>query len=360
MKTLSFQIAAKLLLGSTLTSIPAAADTYAVFKSDNGGQSWIRSDAGMPERSRINAFGSAEGVLFAGTDSGIFWSRDDAHSWQSAQGAASSVRILCFASLGRKVFAGTDSNGMLMSLDGGQLWVRDATFPLQKLRCLLALHGKLYAGTDAGGVFSSGDEGQTWIGLSAGFPSGAQVFAMAEVEGDLFAGLYSRGLFAWDKQKHSWAQVRGVQPLALASADGALVAGHNPGGVYWSRDLGATWSKGIAAVDTADRLGLTLAGNGGELLADAPIWEMASNGSLVFAGASKGIYYSGDLGQHWTRARKGLPPESPGIAFLVMQEFILAATLIRGSEGEQDGAANGIQPIRLETNRASSAAGSRR
>ena len=182
-----------------------------------------------------------------------------------------------------KCFGGTDSNGMLVSLDEGRSWVRDATFPSQKLRCLLSLRGKLYAGTDAGGVFSTGDDGQTWSGLSAGFPSGAQVFAMTEVDGVLFAGLYNRGLFAWDEQKHSWSQIRGVQPLALASADGALIAGHNPGGLYWSRDLGVTWSKGITAVDTANRFGLTLAEDSGELLADAPIWEMASNDSLVFA-----------------------------------------------------------------------------
>jgi photosystem II stability/assembly factor-like uncharacterized protein len=334
-----------LLLGSALTSTPASADPYAIFRSDNGGQSWIRSDAGMPAQSRINAFGSAEGAFFAGTDSGIFWSRDDAHSWQPAQGAGSTARILCFAHLGRKVFAGTDSKGMLMSLDGGRSWVRNATFPPQKPRCLLSFHGRIYAGTDAGGVVSSGDDGQTWIALAAGFPAGAQVFSMTEVEGILFAGLYNRGLIAWDGQKQSWSQVRGVQPLALASAGGVLIAGHNPGGLYWSRDLGVTWSKGTPAVDTANRLGLALAGDSGELLADAPIWEMASSGSMVFAGASSGIYLSDDLGQHWTRARKGLPPESPGIAFLVRRELILAAAPIQGNKGERGGPANGSQPF---------------
>lgn len=163
---------------------------------------------------------------------------------------------------------------------------------------------------------------------------GGQVFALAEVEGVLFAALYNRGLYALGAKDHSWSRIRGVQPLVLANAGGTLIVGHNPGGLYWSRDLGITWSKGIATVDTPSLLGATLAADSGELSAEAPVWEIGSNGSLVFAGASAGIYYSGDSGRHWARARQGLPEESPGIAFLVKQEFILAATPIKAKNGE--------------------------
>jgi hypothetical protein len=144
----------------------------------------------------------------------------------------------------------------------------------------------------------------------------------------------------------------------LATLGGTLVAGHNPGGLYWSADLGVSWSKGTASAVGQFTPGLL--GEVGELPSEAPVWELAADDGLVFAGAATGVYYSEDRGRTWIRARTGLPAESPGVAFLLQRTFILAGTWIKGSEGEPRGAANGSPPIRLETNGGSSAGGSRR
>lgn len=74
-------------------------------------------------------------------------------------------------------------------------------------------------------------------------------------------------------------------------------------------------------------LGLTSIMTSGDLPSNAPVWELAAGQGLVFAGASSGIYYSEDQGRTWTRARAGLPGESPGVAFLVRENLVLAATL---------------------------------
>lgn len=357
MTSTSFLAIAALLVAATFTNSAAGAEAFAIFKSNDGGRSWMRADAGMPGRSRINAFGSAEGVLFAGTDAGIFTSRDEALSWQPATGAAmSSDRILSFATLGRRVFAGTDGKGLLVSSNGGASWALERTFPSQKVRCLLAHYGKVYVGTETLGVFASNDTGQPWTHLAAGLPSHAQVFALSAVKGKLFAGLYSRGLYAWDEQKHSWAKVGAVTPLALASVQDTLIAGHNPGGLYWSGDLGASWSKGVAESHAVDPLVSLHSDDSGELSSEAPVWELGSDDGLVFAGASAGIYYSEDRGRTWARARRGLPERSPGIAFLAKRGLVVAATLLKGNKIEPDGAAsNGSQPVRGETNRTPSA-----
>jgi hypothetical protein len=361
MKSSAIAFSATFLVAATFASFAAAADAFAVFKSSDHGRSWMRSDAGMPGQSRINAFGSVDGVLFAGTDSGIFISRDEALSWQLATAAAmSSGRIISFATLGQRVFAGTDGHGLLVSSDAGASWALERTFPSRKVRCLLAHVGKVYAGTDANGVFASNDAGQTWTPLSTGLPSRAQVFALSAVRGRMFAGLYSQGLYAWDEPNQSWGQTGRVKPLALAGARDALIAGHNPGGLHWSVDLGASWSRGVAESPAVGLLLLLPSDDSGELSAEAPVWELASDDGLVFAGASAGIYYSEDRGRTWTRARRGLPEKSPGIAFLLKQDFVLAGTLIEKGNGEPDGAANESQPIRSEPNRTSSAAGSRR
>lgn len=206
---------ATLLAAATLTSFAATKEAFAVFKSNDRGQSWTRSDAGMPGGSRINAFGTADGVLFAGTDSGIFISKDEALSWQPATGAAlSSGRIISFAELSQGVFAGTDGHGLLVSWDRGKSWALEPTFPSRKVRCLLTHDGKVYAGTDSDGVLASNEAGQPWTRRSAGLPSHAQVFALSEVKGRLFAELYGRGLYGWDEP----------EPLRAFTTQGIAVA----------------------------------------------------------------------------------------------------------------------------------------
>src|SRR4030095_5051702 len=204
MKSSAIRFTTTLLVAVTFGAMAVAADAFAVFKSHDGGRSWTRSDAGMPGQSRVNAFGSADEALFAGTDTGIFISRDNSLSWKSGTGAAmSSGRIVSFATVGQNVFAGTDGNGMLVSSDHGESWSLQGTFPSRKVRCLLALNGRLYAGTDAEGVFASDDAERSWSRLSTGLPALGQVFALAAVEGRLFAALYSRGVYVLGEREGS-------------------------------------------------------------------------------------------------------------------------------------------------------------
>lgn len=351
-----------LLLVLAFASTPVAAARYAVFKSTDRGRSWIRSDAGMPARSRVNAFGSGGEVLLVGTDSGIFISGDEARSWRPATGAAmSSGRIVSFATWGPEAYAGTDGGGILVSTDQGKSWARDAAFPSKKVRCLLVHEDRLYAGTDEDGVFVLDDNGRAWTPIRQGLPDQAQVFALSAVEGRLFAGLYSKGLYARDGHEGHWTKAGSVVPLVVATVGVTLVAGHNPGGLFWSGDLGASWSKGVAAGHAVGPLMSSRFEDAGELPSEAPVWELGSNDEgLVLAGAAAGIYSSEDRGRTWSRARKGLPEASPGIAFLLKRDLVLAGTQLAESDCEPRGAANGSRPVGSETKRTSSAAGSRR
>jgi photosystem II stability/assembly factor-like uncharacterized protein len=314
------------LFGLLTSIISGAAETFAVFKSTDHGRAWIRADSGMAGHARINAFGMADGVLFAGTDAGIFTSSDQALSWKKAEGEAMPARVLSFAALGKKMFAGIDSKGLLVSTNGGRSWELDARLRARKVRCLLRQNGKLFAGTDAEGVFSSDDAGQTWNRQSAGLPPRSQVFALSIASGKLFAALYSQGLYRWDDEEKSWGKIEGVTPLALASMNDTLVAGHNPGGLYWSANAGTSWFKAVA--EEPRRFTLLPTESLSELWDRAPAWALEASEGLVLAGASSGIFFSEDNGRTWTRAHEGLPAESPGLAFLVTRNFVLASTRI--------------------------------
>lgn len=313
------RLAIALMVISCLADSLQADDRHVIFRSTDRGRSWSRSDAGLPGNARVNALASVGELVLVGIDSGVYFSTDEGKSWSASVGAPKNLaRILSFGKLGKKVFAGTDGGGLIVSSDGGRTWSLVEGFRPQKVRALLSLNETIYAGTDQDGVFASHDGGENWISLTRGFPSGAQIFALGSVNGKLFAELYANGLYRWDAPEERWIKKGNVTPLALASLDDTLVAGHNPGGILWSDDSGATWTQGVAANPE----------NAGELSNNAPIWEMAAGDGLVIAGAASGIFYSDDRGRSWTRARAGLSAESPGISFLVTKKVILAGSIV--------------------------------
>ena len=280
-----------------------AADTHAVFKTTDRGRSWTRADLGLPRDSRVNAFGAIGQTLVAGTDGGVYVSENMAGSWRRVADG----RVLSFATLGARIYAGTDRAGVLVSADEGATWTPSPGFPAQKVRSLMADGQTLYAGTEADGVWVLSPTG--WAARREGLPAQAQIFTMAMARGRLFAGLYGRGLYSWSGSQ--WTKAGAVQPLVLASAGETLMAGHNPGGTFWSDDGGATWTASVG-----------LPGN-------APVWEAGSGGGLMLAGVADGIYYSEDRGHRWTRARTGLPASSPGVSFLVRGDFALTGALVK-------------------------------
>jgi photosystem II stability/assembly factor-like uncharacterized protein len=323
-------LAIALIVVSALSDVLQAEDRndqYVIFKSADRGRSWSRSDDGLPGNARINAFASMGELTIVGTDSDIYFSADEGKNWSASACTPKNVaRVLSFASLGQKVFAGTDGSGMLFSWDRGRTWSVVNGFHPKKVRTILCLNESIYAGTDEEGVFASRDRGETWIPLTRGLPSGSQVFALGTMKGKLFAGLYSKGLHMWNDQEQCWTNKGNVSPLALSSLGDTLIAGHNPGGILWSDDSGASWTRGAAARSTNP--GINGSEKGDELSSDAPVWELAAGDELLVAGAASGIFYSDDRGRTWTRARVGLPAASPGISFLVTKTMILAGSII--------------------------------
>jgi photosystem II stability/assembly factor-like uncharacterized protein len=295
----------------------AQTDHYAVFSSHDRGRTWSPSHDGLPSSARINAFGVVRSALLTGTDNGIYISHDQGFHWKLASGAATdSGRILSFTTMAGSVYAGTDKGGVLASSDGGVTWVANAGVPFGKVRALLAQDGALYAGTDGQGVFVSRDGGRSWVPISAGLPSGGQIFTLAALKGRVFAGLYSKGLYVWMEQgQPTWHKIDTVSPLVLATTGETLLAGHNPGGIFRSDDSGATWLRG--EIPRSENLGT------------APVWELGGGANFALAGVSSGIYYSEDQGRTWQLARQGLPDGSPGIAFLVDRDFALAGVSVR-------------------------------
>ncbi|MBI1176652.1 hypothetical protein GC207_04350 [bacterium] len=301
----------------------AAGEIFGLFKSIDNGTSWSQVGRGLPTDVRINALIVVGGSVFAGTDRGIFVSNDFGDNWHSpARRLGAEARILCFAIQGERVLAGTHKHGVLVSDAKGTSW-KSANNGLtdSHVRSLLVVGQTIYAGTDGRGIFVSNDGGNSWTGKSAGLPVGAQAFDLANVDGTVFAGLYSNGLYRCRPEADRWNKVGDVVPLELVTIGSSIVVGHNPGGVFVSDDLGNNWLDG--------NLGLP---------ANAPVWTLGANKSHVFVGAAGktdcerepvGLFVSGDHGRSWAAGNDGLPTSPSAICFVATDEYVLAGISYR-------------------------------
>jgi photosystem II stability/assembly factor-like uncharacterized protein len=319
-------VLAVLLLGF-LSMQTRAVEEFATYRSLDGGQSWSRSDTGLPRASRVNAFGSINNVIFAATDAGMFASLDSGKSWISRFSTSEpTARPLCFASIRGTLFAGTERDGILATQDEGKSWTSLAgTTDLGTVRSLVATDGMLLAGTSRHGIFRSSDEGTSWTQDSQGLPHAAQVHQIAADGTTLFAALYSQGLYRRRSEESNWKRVGTVVPLVVTAVGNSIIVGHNPGGIHWSNDAGETWRS----AGSAEALSILDLNESRTVSTTAPVWALASNRNRSFAGAADGIFSSRDQGETWTRAELGLPPISPGVAFLADDRVVLATVIVK-------------------------------
>ena len=181
---------ASLVLGSAV--VPAQALTWQQLDGPYGGEIWI-------------AFEGADGTVFSSNrdGAGVWRSSDGGNTWVRKTNGLDSKGARAFAESGSYVFLGS-SQGVSRSSDSGELWVQ--TSLATSVESLVVVQWSdamesLFAGTTAG-VHRSDDLGLTWLLVDTGFPAGT-VRSLATIDwGDgtdsLFAIIPSNGVYRTD------------------------------------------------------------------------------------------------------------------------------------------------------------------
>src|SRR5205085_146997 len=128
-------------------------------------------------------------TIFIGADDessgGIYKSTDGGSTWISANsGLNSDPRVHALAvdpQNPRSVFAGTRSAGIYKSVDGGNAWIATAGLKSLLITAIAVdpvTSATVYAGTDGGGAYKSTNSGSTWNPINAGL-TGTDVRAIA-------------------------------------------------------------------------------------------------------------------------------------------------------------------------------------
>jgi photosystem II stability/assembly factor-like uncharacterized protein len=372
-----------IVLDAARPSIVYLSACSGIYKSENAGERFRRIQ-GIPSSARRTRVLMQDprhpATVYAGTTEGLYKTLDGGKSFKAMTGPDVIVNdVFVDPTNTDRVLLATDRGGALASTDGGSSFApSNQGFSGRKVEALLVDRGdsdRLYAGAvndkSYGGVFVSADGGARWEQLSDGL-DGRDVFSLAQAaDGTVLAGT-GHGIFAleagtekppilhwqprnvivntpikaatethYGKRVNVEKQVRDaareldsrVNALDLTGKDlaGKDLAGKTESGEVWlaattgglftSRDRGASWQGG-PVMGASDYLSVTSRGgtmaaarpDGAVLSFDAGLtWtpmgipEMltrihrvafSADGTL-WLGAREGVYFTHDLGKTW-------------------------------------------------------------
>ncbi|MFL2746346.1 MAG: WD40/YVTN/BNR-like repeat-containing protein [Dehalococcoidia bacterium] len=265
-----------------------------------------------------------DGIIFIGTNRGIYKSVDKGKSWrQSTKGIGRklvpTIEISPNFKEDRTIFIGTSKGELFISQNAGEEW--EMVFQGPELRSNSSMTSSsleaisvspnfsndstVFVGVFGGYIFRSTDGGFSWGQFKKGLDS-KYVLALGispnfSNDGTVFAGTIDKGVFVSSDRGETWKFTgeglpdKFIQRIVVSSnyLNDQTVFLAMPGeGLFISRNQGKTWSRSIDGLDNDYVRTIDLSNN-------------YLNDQTVFIGASFGmIFKSVDAGVSWTRVNE--------------------------------------------------------
>ena len=293
---------------NALVSVPSAPGVLfagtngGVYITRDAGGHWQPVSSGLPDDRVISALAATgdASVVFAGTHSGVYRTRDSGAHWTLADprlGDQLILSLLVDPQTSSIVYAGTTTT-VFKSENGGDNWT-DVGQDLRSVQvwslALTSDASALYAATDTG-IYVSPDRGAHWTRSSEGLPEGARTLALAINSRGFFAGT-TQGLYN-SKDGGSWSAASGVvsgmlvRPLLADPRQPDRIFAMTAQGLAKSSDAGATWALLPNAPTDAQILSLAF-----------------GDENSLYVGTARGIWKTDD-GASWQLLNTGLASSS--------------------------------------------------
>lgn len=258
-----------------------------IYKSVNGGQSWKAIGNSLANRLLALAISYHDNkTIYAGTDQGLFVSRDQGHSWRLSENLPESeVRSVALSpqdsklrilGLGKEFWGMTAGAGDVIGVSG------DGFQP----KVILDESGP-------GDLCVSSDEGSTWTTTPI---HNINAIAISPQDSSIiYLGTSDEGVFKRMGSAKGWLQTSPLEAphvfsLGVSPQDTQHVLVGTNQGLYMSRVGGDTWQK-IKEVGDAEVSTITFA---------------PQDGNQIYVGSEVGVFESLDKGASWHEANKGL------------------------------------------------------
>lgn len=276
-------------------------------------------------------------TVYAGTqDKGLFTLAADGTGFKAGPASLAAEKVSGFAQSGSRIYAGT-SLGVFVTEDAGAQWKRLSNESNTDGVISIAASGTtVFAGTFLG-LYISRNSGTDWTEVTNGPSTGDWVESISITGNHVFLGV-AEGFFGSKRIWHSSDLGATWKTITYASMDArpekVLALGNNllvstQDSLYYSPDLGATWTKSPAQ---AKVFGQSTFFNA---------MDYAAGTILTDRGDS--TFLSSDSGKTWIQIR-GVP-EAP-YAFTITDGFAFTGTVSDGSQGLYFAPRSGIAAIR--------------
>jgi photosystem II stability/assembly factor-like uncharacterized protein len=271
------------------------------YRSLDSGLSWSANVSGLPDTIPISAIVELKGNLFASVGDpqdaartiggGIYKSVDDGLTWlKSDNGLSENTKVsdltiienTLFVSTGYPVHIG--DRGVFKSNDLGQTWQPIGLYESQ-LRLIRATSSQqLVAGSNVSSIFISDNKGESWLQTGKEIENWS-VFQVIENNNYLFANGES-GIWRAFIPVKEWKQIRNGMGSLVKLLNGNILMAEN-GVILRTENNGDTWEP-ISELKTEMSF----------------LYELDSN-LIIACAQGDGIYYSTNNGQDWLKYNMG-------------------------------------------------------
>ncbi|TAL20650.1 MAG: hypothetical protein EPO01_13180, partial [Aquabacterium sp.] len=302
-----------------LQPLPAAADTvYAglefsgVFKTTDAAKNWSQSSKGVRPADVFTLARSqaAPELVYAGTSSGLFVSRDNGNHWAPTSNVTLPLVLSVAADPVRRpfVYVGSVGGQLMRSADEAySFWPANKGLPAEDiLRLHSAAWEKTYAVTGGGKLYATSDDGQNWFRVATDITARiVDISSHPQLGWNLYVATAGDGVYKSESAGLSWKKAgTGIDsPYVFAvkvdSANAQKVWAAGMGKVWRSADGGATWTGSTTGLPANTAI-----------TAIEPDRKQA--GTVYASVQGRGIYRSTDGGINWSAVNGGLPAAALG------------------------------------------------
>jgi photosystem II stability/assembly factor-like uncharacterized protein len=334
-------------------NVVLAATFAGIYRSTDGGKSWYRVEADLPDWFiQTVALGSMGGQLLAFAASRMGWvyrSTDGGETWTTISdwrdtGIVTRLVVSPGFATDGIVFACTEEDGLFKSSDRGRTW-KAASFGLLNLSVTsfgyspdFAEDEIAFAGTEGGGLFRTRNGGRAWRESGEGLPNSAvQCVAVSPnftADGIVLVGTEDRGLYRSDDGGRTWRAVIDASDARFLSREACVnsisiapdgkIALATDEGLLVSEDGGHTWRDSQSGPDY-------------------PYVVVAAQEGFLSGAYDQGVYRSRD-GEAWQPSNQGLVAHLPPMTCFsddfehdrCMVMASMEGTIVRSEDGGQE------------------------
>jgi photosystem II stability/assembly factor-like uncharacterized protein len=304
-----------------------------VYKTNNFGADWTRISNGLVP-SRVPVLGQSPylgNALYAGTNAGIYVSRDSGATWTLGSAQAGVYSLAFDPNRQSTVFFGAGRGQVYKTVDEGYSYVPlPLRLPLQDVLALsMSSDTRLYAVLADGSLWVTGDDGFNWFQIATEVPP--PILSVAVDPSDptrVYIGSAGDGVYLYSTASASATRfgdgLAGAFVFSLLPASGTIFAGTGTG-VFKSGADGA-WQRASDGLPSEFIL---------RLVPDA-----SSSNSLYALLRDSGVYHTTDANS-WTAAGAGINGRATALASHPSDPTrVYAGTELQGIFGSDDHAAS--------------------